>query len=883
MGLVVLPHPLLLNLFLDLHGSKLPFLLSILFSISFLEPLLLIAISFLPSIISPRIQTENNTLDKMSPSATPKHATPKSNHQTPSSSSSKPIHPNATSHYEHKRDSILTSLNQSSFVNGSQYALLLVSPSGQVESYASSILEPNLSRWFANDGKDSSNGGGMSIAQEATNIFNLNPIESHMDHATPPLMNSRFQNINPSSSSSPSSPSHAQLVNGMVRPATVAPVVVVSRGDGDENLDLINGETEEMDGNIKGSRGKKRARERPNVAPIDINVVNQRHLLDYQRDGLLSAGGNGNGHHNQQLLSSNEYPQPPHSAPLPIHHREHDQDRNGMVQMGMGMENPDTPTVGTMPLHHPYEPMQEIYLATHNDRTSFFELRLQQMQSVVCKTIAKAWIKVIEPKKQSYHPYKLGEAAKPAWWPAGSRHREPDHLFLPERKNLIIGLLRSPHTNISALQTATAEIPSRIIRPDKAALLMDVYAVAREEENMRYSGADLDTPMRIRVSTLNGWNPEAEESSTPSASAMEKSKSMGPSTTASSSSSNPRKRPSPPAMGRTASEGRKRQALDSTASIADQNSASQAQAAAGLVIDANSQWRWQQQSGPSIHSTPVRQSSSHLVHASEPRSQAGYYHGAATTSNAPMSAQIPYANLYPLGSPFGPPAEQSHLQLNSQHHSSLDSTSASLLSQHRGSLSTPFSFAPLPQTNDDHLLHHHQQVMLHSSPELMQQQSQEEGSSALGLHGIENGPQDGQLGGSQSMSQQSLHHNDHLLHRRDIANMSADSSGELSFDSTGYADSYLSSNGPRTPTPGHTPSPGPVRPFDDLGLEGNDVGSQRQRRRGISNGSAGFNGGASSSSQQNGLGAKEELDRIQQQLDAFEWNQHGLIQHGTLA
>lgn len=65
--------------------------------------------------------------------------------------------------------------------------------------------------------------------------------------------------------------------------------------------------------------------------------------------------------------------------------------------------------------------------------TTFFETRFRQMQQLTCKVVAKAWIKVIEPKKQSNFPYNRGEESKPSWWPAGARHKEPDHLMKPGR------------------------------------------------------------------------------------------------------------------------------------------------------------------------------------------------------------------------------------------------------------------------------------------------------------------------------------------------------------------------------------------------------------------------------------------------------------------
>jgi len=67
----------------------------------------------------------------------------------------------------------------------------------------------------------------------------------------------------------------------------------------------------------------------------------------------------------------------------------------------------------------------------------YFDRQLDQIQQLNCKVIAKAWIKVIEPKKQVYYLYngRNGSGAKtdpektkPDWWPTGVRHKEPDHV-----------------------------------------------------------------------------------------------------------------------------------------------------------------------------------------------------------------------------------------------------------------------------------------------------------------------------------------------------------------------------------------------------------------------------------------------------------------------
>lgn len=73
---------------------------------------------------------------------------------------------------------------------------------------------------------------------------------------------------------------------------------------------------------------------------------------------------------------------------------------------------------------------------------AFYEASFRALQQLNCRQIAKAFIKVIEPRKQVRHPYNGGkgsvpgekgdpEKTKPDWWPSGVTHREPDHLKKP--------------------------------------------------------------------------------------------------------------------------------------------------------------------------------------------------------------------------------------------------------------------------------------------------------------------------------------------------------------------------------------------------------------------------------------------------------------------
>ncbi|OBT60584.1 hypothetical protein VE03_10152 [Pseudogymnoascus sp. 23342-1-I1] len=58
----------------------------------------------------------------------------------------------------------------------------------------------------------------------------------------------------------------------------------------------------------------------------------------------------------------------------------------------------------------------------------------------------KAWVKVLEPKKQSTYPYTKGVQKSPPWWPAVTgpnkiRHKELDHLNKRERIILLMHIM----------------------------------------------------------------------------------------------------------------------------------------------------------------------------------------------------------------------------------------------------------------------------------------------------------------------------------------------------------------------------------------------------------------------------------------------------------
>lgn len=81
------------------------------------------------------------------------------------------------------------------------------------------------------------------------------------------------------------------------------------------------------------------------------------------------------------------------------------------------------------------EPMDKITLPIGDEQKvlAYYVEAFKAFQQINCREIAKACIKVIEPHKQTKHPYNGGntrdpESTKPCWWPTDVIHKEPDHL-----------------------------------------------------------------------------------------------------------------------------------------------------------------------------------------------------------------------------------------------------------------------------------------------------------------------------------------------------------------------------------------------------------------------------------------------------------------------
>ncbi|KAJ9293614.1 hypothetical protein DTO271G3_7693 [Paecilomyces variotii] len=174
-------------------------------------------------------------------------------------------------------------------------------------------------------------------------------------------------------------------------------------------------------------------------------------------------------------------------------------------------------------------PIKSIRVGDEATMVAYYESAFHALQQTNCRMIAKAFIKVVEPRKQAKYPYNGGkgpdgkkgdsEKTKPAWWPTKVTHREPDHLKKPERVRLLIHLLRGLDKRrgitVDQLEDAGRSIRRRIKPADRLDVLAEVYRVRRVEE--RYENGEIDGNTEIYV-VDRGWktsNDEENRSPTP--------------------------------------------------------------------------------------------------------------------------------------------------------------------------------------------------------------------------------------------------------------------------------------------------------------------------------------------------------------------------------
>ncbi len=99
----------------------------------------------------------------------------------------------------------------------------------------------------------------------------------------------------------------------------------------------------------------------------------------------------------------------------------------------------------------PIQKTQQLVIGDSTQLQQFLSNRFKDMQQSACKVMGKAFVKTVEPKKQTHHPYTKGDEKAPPWWPNTGgenrvRHREPDHLLKPGKQGLLLNVWREANS-----------------------------------------------------------------------------------------------------------------------------------------------------------------------------------------------------------------------------------------------------------------------------------------------------------------------------------------------------------------------------------------------------------------------------------------------------
>ena len=164
--------------------------------------------------------------------------------------------------------------------------------------------------------------------------------------------------------------------------------------------------------------------------------------LAYGQDGMYNEFDIESGHERRKLSASEES-----SSGKSRRHRQHrsksddsDEDgsssakrkrRRGSLYPGQFSESNDDTTTPV-----PVQKTQQLMIGDAAEVEKFYFVRFRDMQQSACKVMGKAFVKLVEPKKQTHHPYTKGDVKAPPWWPNTTgensvRHKEPDHLLKP--------------------------------------------------------------------------------------------------------------------------------------------------------------------------------------------------------------------------------------------------------------------------------------------------------------------------------------------------------------------------------------------------------------------------------------------------------------------
>lgn len=292
----------------------------------------------------------------------------------------------AAAHHRRQRADILRQLGLASYINGSQFAILWVDPTGEGETFASEALQPLLSAYFSQDKLQQSRDASNRLKQRKEQ-------NKHAEEAT--RMGSDV--FGPTGEAVSLDPQDAF--------------------DPDEDEDSEEEQLAKEQG-LPYSRTTDTKRQGGTSRPTSSAGDSARPPSRQQPTPILQLPTPSRPHpHSNAIVAT------PSSPPL-VPTR---------VTRSLSLANAEPPQLSpSLPSAvSPIAPVYVPYTFTPITLAEWYTDKFATLPQKVSKTVCKIWVKVVEPDKQANYPYIAGDSNAPQWWPKDVRHKEPDHLIKP--------------------------------------------------------------------------------------------------------------------------------------------------------------------------------------------------------------------------------------------------------------------------------------------------------------------------------------------------------------------------------------------------------------------------------------------------------------------
>lgn len=272
-------------------------------------------------------------------------------------------------HFRASKAKVLRSLGASSYRNGSQFAMVWVSPAGEVDAYASVALQPKLQLWL---GKRVQADAQDAVKQWRTDR-DLRYRSGERDATT----------------DAKAAPEYSGVYG--TEGAIFRPDDDDDNDDDDDDDDMMGDRDDGGDCDARKPVASTSARPR-SAEPVLAASSTTRHRSTRSINDARQQ-------HTSPALSSHSATTSPNLAAAS----------------------------SNLVARQQHKPVKAAPM-TREDLDHWFSTKISNLSHKTDKIVCRSWIKVIDPHKQTKFPYQKGEEAKPSWWPRNIRHKEPDHL-----------------------------------------------------------------------------------------------------------------------------------------------------------------------------------------------------------------------------------------------------------------------------------------------------------------------------------------------------------------------------------------------------------------------------------------------------------------------